>query len=67
MNENTINERKKTDIGKGIQMSKYLHHNSPALQGNKVLCDGGTSHGGNVDWHWECNIHSRKSVNFILR
>ena len=30
----TINERKKTDIDTGIQMSKYLHHNSPALQGN---------------------------------
>ena len=33
MNENTINERKKTDIGPGVQMSKYLHHNSPASQG----------------------------------
>ena len=35
MNENTINERQKTDIGTGVQMSKYLHHNSPASQGNK--------------------------------
>ena len=29
----TINGRKKTDIGTGVQMSKYLHHNSPASQG----------------------------------
>ena len=34
MNENTINERKKTDSGTGVQMSKYLHHNSPS-QGNE--------------------------------
>ena len=33
MNENTIHERKKTDIGTGVQMSKYLQHNSPASQG----------------------------------
>ena len=41
MNENTIYERKKTDIAKtdigtGVQMSKYLHHNSLASQGNKT-------------------------------
>ena len=36
MNENTINERKKIDIGTGVQMSKYLHHKSPASQGNEV-------------------------------
>ena len=35
MNENKINERKKADIGTGVQMSKYLHHNSPAWQGNE--------------------------------
>ena len=34
MNENTINERKKTDIGRGVQMSKKLQYNSPAPQGN---------------------------------
>ena len=34
MTENTINERKETDIGTGVQMSKYLHHNSLASQGN---------------------------------
>ena len=38
MNENTINKRKKTDVGTGVQMSKKLHHNSPASQGNKVYC-----------------------------
>ena len=36
MNENTIKERQKTDIGMGVQMSKYLHHNSPASQGNNI-------------------------------
>ena len=35
MVKNTINERKKNDIGTGVQMSKYFSHNSPALQGNK--------------------------------
>ena len=30
MNENTINERKKTDIGTGVQMSKELQYKSPA-------------------------------------
>ena len=35
MNEEAINERKKTDIGTGVQMSKYLHHNGPASQGNE--------------------------------
>ena len=35
MNENTINERKKTDIGTGVQISTNLHHNSPASQGNE--------------------------------
>ena len=34
MNKNTINERKKTDIGTGVQISKYFNHNSPASQGN---------------------------------
>ena len=34
-NENTINERMKTDIGTGVQMSKYLNHKSPASQGYK--------------------------------
>ena len=28
MNENTIKERQTTGIGTGVQMSKYLHHNS---------------------------------------
>ena len=37
MNENTINERKKADIGTDVQMSKCLHHNSPASQGNKII------------------------------
>ena len=32
-----MNERKKTDIGTGAQMSKYLHHNSPASQDNECL------------------------------
>ena len=35
MNENTINEKKKIDIGTVVQMSKYLHYNSPASQGDK--------------------------------
>ena len=35
MNKNAIKERKKTDIGTGVQMSKYFNHNSPASQGNK--------------------------------
>ena len=35
MNKNTINERKKTNTGTGVQMSKYFNHNSPASQGNK--------------------------------
>ena len=34
MYKNTINERKKTDIGTGVQMSKYFNK-SPALQGNQ--------------------------------
>ena len=34
MNKNTINERKKTDIGTGVQISKYFNHNSSASQGN---------------------------------
>ena len=34
MNENTINEIKKTDIGTGVQMPKYFNHKSPASQGN---------------------------------
>ena len=39
MNENTINERKKADIGTGVQMSKclYMYHNSSASQGNKII------------------------------
>ena len=36
MNENTINERNKSDIGTGVQMSKHLHHNSPASRGNEM-------------------------------
>ena len=36
MNENTTKERKKTDIGMGVQMWKYLYHNSPVLQGNNI-------------------------------
>ena len=36
MSENTINEIKKTDIGTGVQMSKYLHHNRPASQSNNI-------------------------------
>ena len=35
MNENTINERKKTDIGTGVQISKKLQYNSPAPQANE--------------------------------
>ena len=35
MNKNTINGRKKTCIGTGVQMSKYFNHKSPASQGNK--------------------------------
>ena len=34
MNKNTINERKKTDIDMGAQMSKYFNYNSPASQDN---------------------------------
>ena len=33
MNKNTINERKKTDITTGVQMSKYFNHKIPAAQG----------------------------------
>ena len=36
MKKNTINERKKNNIGTGVQMSKYFNHKSPALQGNKT-------------------------------
>ena len=36
MNKNTINERKKTDIDMGVQMSKYFNHKSPASQGNET-------------------------------
>ena len=32
-----MNETKKTDIGTGVQMSKYLHHNGPASQDNECL------------------------------
>ena len=35
MNTKTINERKKTDIGTGVQMSKYFNHKSLATQGHK--------------------------------
>ena len=35
MNKKTINDRKKTDFGTGVQMTKYFNHNSPASQGNK--------------------------------
>ena len=38
MNENTFKERKKTDVGTGVQMSKYLHHNSPASQSKENTC-----------------------------
>ena len=34
MNNITIKERKKTDAGTGVQMSKYLHHNSLAARDN---------------------------------
>ena len=34
MNKNTINDRTKTDIGTGVQMSKYFNHNSHASQDN---------------------------------
>ena len=34
MDKNTINEKKKTDIGTGVQMSNYFNHKSPTLQGN---------------------------------
>ena len=37
MNKYTINERKKTDIGTGVHMSKYSNHNSPASQGNTAF------------------------------
>ena len=37
MNKNTINKRKKTDIGTGDQMSKYFNHNSPASKGKEKL------------------------------
>ena len=37
MNKNTVNERKKTDIGPVVQMSKYFNHNSPASQGNEMV------------------------------
>ena len=36
MKKNTINERKKNNIGTGVQMSKYFNHKSPASQGNKT-------------------------------
>ena len=35
MNKNTTNERKKTDFGTGVQMSKYFKNNSPASQGKE--------------------------------
>ena len=35
MNKNTINEREKTDINTGVQMTKYFHHKSPDSQGNE--------------------------------
>ena len=37
MNKNTINERKKTDIDTGAQMSKYFNQNSPASQVNEAF------------------------------
>ena len=40
MNKNTINEGKKTDIGTGVQMSKYFNQNSPASQGNETVYFG---------------------------
>ena len=33
MDKNTCNERKKTDIGTGVHMSKYFNHKSLASQG----------------------------------
>ena len=36
MNKNTINERKNTDIGTGVQVAKYFNHNSPASLGSKL-------------------------------
>ena len=31
--------KKKFDIGTGVRMSKKLHHNSPATQGNELVSD----------------------------
>ena len=38
LNKNTTKERKKTDAGVGVQMSKALNHNSLALRDNKLSC-----------------------------
>ena len=44
MNENTINERKKTDIGTGVQMLKKLQYNIPTPQGNQGSSHPAPSH-----------------------
>ena len=41
---NTIKERKKTDTGTGVQMSKYSYHNSLAARDNENTYLNGSPH-----------------------
>ena len=56
------NERKKTDIGTGVQMSKYLHHNCTASQGNGVSLIDFASHHCFV-----CPLASHESVKNTIK